>query len=164
MKITSTRIAKDVLKWLEGPKKACPIIPIGGSNGYMIVPNATVELDVHQHLKAKGKCEVCGIGGLAAALAFRIDNLKLDSGDPAECDCVSCIQGVGVTVSRERLEKFLKPYFKPAQLDAIETAFEHGNEMLGKNDYKWSATKRLKVICKNIIANKGKFVLLRYNR
>ncbi len=97
MKITSTRIAKDVLKWLEGPKKACPIIPIGYGHGYMIVPNVAGELDVQQHLKANGKCEVCGIGGLAAALAFRIDNLKLDD-----------YGGQCTAVDRGRLEKFLK--------------------------------------------------------
>ncbi len=162
MKITSTRIAKDVLKWLEGPKKACPIIPKGNGNGYIIiVPNAIGKLDVQQHLKAKGKCEVCGIGGLAAALAYRIDNLKLKSGNPNGCNCGSCSSAY---VERERLEKFLKPYFTLKQLDVIEFAFEHGEDMLGKNDYKWSATKRLKVICKNIIANKGKFVPLERSR
>ena len=150
MKITPVMLAKDVLKWLANPAKECPITP-KLSNGYVIVKGAKAkEVDVQKHVKSGKKCEVCGLGGLAVALATRIDSLKATGGfDYGGGGFYSAEVEYQETIS------FLQPYFTESQLNQIEDAFEDGEGLPRGVE---SARARLKAICESIVANKGKFV------
>jgi len=148
MKITSVMLAKDVLKWLANPAKECPITPKTG-NGYVVVKGSKAkEVDIQKHAKSGKKCEVCGIGGLAVALATRTDSLKATHGSGRVGD-------YSAKVGYEETLSFLQPYFTESQLFQIEDSFEDGEGLPRGVE---SARARLKAICENIVANKGEFV------
>ena len=110
------------------------------SNGYTVTKTA---VDLQSYLKSGNSCEVCGVGALVCAVAYRKDKIKTST---------SWLSGVS-DVLNPYTE--IRPFFGLENSGYIEEAFERGVGVKAK-----TAVGRLKEICKNIIANKGKFVPL----
>lgn len=151
------KIIKDVITLLE--KESIVAIT---NRSYLDIPKLksyselnkalTDNTQLHEVVDAN-RCIVCGIGGVFVS-AIRLKN---DFGiiDPDN-------------ISRENMVLYLGQWFRPEQMDAIEVAFEargrfDGNRYLHFDAFEFgkqfrSAKDRLLAICKNILANDGKFV------
>lgn len=112
----------------------------------------TENTQLHEILDAN-QCIVCGIGGVFVS-AIRLKN-DFEAIDPDG-------------ISREKMVMYLSQWFDPGQMNAIEVAFEARGEYSGYRTEYWNAYEfgkqfrspkdRLIAICKNILANDGKFV------
>ena len=138
-KITLLMLAKDVLKWLK-PGSKVKLVP-KANHGYIGTTKQRGG-DVQTYLKSGKPCTVCGIGALAAAAAFRKDELQFDGFGLVASSSLRrvCIQVTGL---------------KPSQADYIEYAFEYEE---GLDHPAKSAKGRLTQICENIVKNRGRFV------
>lgn len=163
------RIAKDVLAQLENGK----IVPAAGNyfDFYEILNNLEIEEDSKEQLcdvlNKADNCEVCALGAIFVSAVKRMDKITVD--------CYSKHNGWG---DGERFRKeeilmriYLRSFFDTSQLRMIENAFEqrhiHNNEkyeelfqisvfMYPKN---MGPKSRMQAIMRNIIDNKGEFVL-----
>jgi hypothetical protein len=160
------KIVKDVLSLLEEKK-----IVAKSNNTYLNVhsnpesqKNWDLDNQVHTVLE-QNRCTVCGIGSVfvsAVMLNNKLEVKNLRRGDPDD-------------IEKREIVGYLKKWFDSEQLDLIEIAFEatsahsrgvqEGNFHYEnqKSAFKFgrryrSDKTRLKAICKNILANKGKFV------
>lgn len=109
----------------------------------------------------QSECSVCGIGGLFAATVL-LNNKST----------VRNVFGYSANEENSYMRKYLEQWFDNVQLDLIEAAFEVSNNLIVEVSYfapeldaavrfgrKHRASKdRLLAICKNMLANKGKFV------
>ena len=148
-RITATMLAKDVLKWLKpATRKEVRLVPAMGTGYVRLLENKASDPLLNRDFGADGDlqtfllcgkpCQVCGIGAFLVAKALRVD----------------AIRAIGGGVSRERCVASLKPVgLGEDALFYIEQAFECGTGLRSN-----TATGRLKEICRNIIANKGKFI------
>lgn len=142
--ITPVMLAKDVLKWLE-PGSKVKIKPVLGK--WYVMAKGQSGADLQTLLKKGRQCEVCGVGALMCAIAYRQDNMFLT----ADQNIPDRRPGEVGTVSSAFIR--VLEFFSSANRHDIEMAFELGTGVRAK-----TARGRLKEIMLNIVANKGKFI------
>lgn len=148
MKITTTMLAKDILKWLKPGAKVKIKPRIAGT--YVAGPKGDKdELDLQKILKSGKVCTVCALGGFIAAVAYRRDEIKLSHHEHHK------MPGCATFSASER--GALAGFFSGEQCAAIEGAFEHGYRLPPRIV---TAKGRLRFICQNIVDNRGTFVPL----
>lgn len=148
------KILKDVVALLESKK-----ILAKSDNTYLDVKYDNCSDDsnktqLHEVVETN-KCTVCGIGGIFVSAVLLKNKLKVGdllSGDPSH-------------IEKYEMAVYLRKWFREDQLDLIEDAFEATTIYGGNNPNahrfgrKYRTDKaRLIAICKNMIANGGKFV------
>jgi hypothetical protein len=138
-------IAKDALKWV----KAGVLTPMAGD--YIVPEN---DLDPYDYGMDKvqlrdivlGKCQVCMKGALFLAKAVRYNNVLASQLDLAQCS----------------MDTPMNEHFSPVQLSLIESAFEGWDHVEGCEEFNSrypDDSDRMIAILKNIIKNKGTFIL-----
>jgi len=147
MKVTPVLLAKDILKWLE-PKSPVKIrLKTGygylrtsfGQDRRLPLIITHFKADLRKYIKAGKPCEVCALGALVVAKAYRMDQVQLTA-----CSMISY-----------EIREALRDIFTFSDMIYIEHAFEHG---IGLQTRSRSAVRRMKEICHNIIRNKGQFI------
>jgi hypothetical protein len=152
MKITKTMLAKDILKWLE-PKSKVKIRP-RLEYGWVAGPRGDATTDLQELLMSGRPCEVCALGALVCAVAFRKDEISLCK-SPSHTHAGQ--DGKLSLPDRYGIVSILQEYFDPEECALIEGAFEDGTGLPSRVR---SAKGRLRAICENIVSHRGKFVPL----
>lgn len=164
--------AQDVLRWLaNGRLKAqrgkwllLSRRNIATSEGFWT--QGLRDGDMRDALLKETTCQGCALGSLLACMVARVDKLPIKDAFYA-----SSLGHSKVMVSRDPVFSYLQKFFSIDQLRLMEVAFERGGgdvycdnsaqrlaaRIFGKRYH--SSAARLRAIMRNVVRNKGTFVL-----
>ena len=157
------KVIKDVITYLEEGKITARRGRYLVLRGYKKVINDSDQL---HELVEQAKCDACGIGSIFIAAVMLNNKLKIsDLNGSYGSSAADGIKTEGV--EDWAMRSYLATWFDGEQMNLIESAFEEDNAYAAGTASQAAAEfgmsynsdhERLLAICKNILANNGRFV------